>query len=245
MNSNTTDDFEASLLSNDSKRKYMIHLFNRIASRYDLIRLLVFLGHTSLWYRKALSDLELKSNDKVLDVGCGTGESTRYIKRLYPQVEIEGLDISSGMLEIASKKDTQGHYFEGDVCNIPRPDGCYDLVLTCFTFRNFPDAELALNEMMRILRPGGRLLILDHFYPQSPVWRIIYTFWMVKVAPKIAGLFIDDTKPYHYLAKSIIHQLKFVDFIQRLENKGLQVVASNLYSGGASGRLIAICNKQS
>lgn len=92
---------EATKLRGDDKRKYIVTLFDKIATRYDFIRTLIFLGHTSRWYRKALSDLDLKQGDKVLDVGCGTGESTRYLSRLYQGVAVEGMDISPGMLAVA------------------------------------------------------------------------------------------------------------------------------------------------
>ena len=150
---------EATKLRGDEKRKYIVTLFNNIATRYDFIRTLIFLGQTSRWYRKALSDLDLKLEDKVLDVGCGTGESTRYLSRLYQGVAVEGMDISPGMLAVAQRHDSEGSYFEGDVCAIQRADSSYDLVITCFTFRNFPDRETSLSEMLRVLRPGGHLII--------------------------------------------------------------------------------------
>lgn len=234
-------ELEATKLHGDDKRKYIVTLFDNIATRYDFIRTLIFVGQTSRWYRKALSDLDLKPGDKVLDVGCGTGESTRYLSRLYQGVAVEGMDISPGMLAVAQRHDPGGIYFEGDVCAIPRVESSYNMVITCFTFRNFPDHETSIFEMLRVLRPGGCLLILDHFHPEKPLWwRSIYTFWIRQIMPRIVRPFVADASPYRYLAESIINQLKLTDFVNLLERMSARVTQTDSYTGGAARRLIAI-----
>ncbi len=235
----TFKEVEATKLHGDEKRKYIVTLFDNIATRYDFIRTLIFLGQTSRWYRKALSDLDLKSGDKVLDVGCGTGESTRYLSRLYQGVVVEGMDISTGMLAVAQRHDPDSIYFEGDVCAIPRTDSSYNLVISCFTFRNFPEREASIAEMLRVLRPGGHLLILDHFLPEKR-WRGIYTFWIRQIMPRIVWPFVKDASPYRYLAESIINQLKLADFVNLLESMSARVIQTDSYTGGAARRLIAI-----
>lgn len=223
-----------------AKRDYVRSLFNTISPRYDFLRLLVFAGHTSLWYRQALRGLGLRAGDRILDVGCGTGESTRFLRGHYPGVRVEGMDLSPGMLSVAQSHDAQGTYFEGDVGAIPRPDASFDLVLTAFTFRNFPDAEGAMREMLRVLAPGGRLIILDHFYPRSSeLWRVVYTGWMKQVVPQLVKPFVEDTTPYRYLAESIINQLSIPEFASLMSRCGAELVHSELYTGGAAGRLIA------
>ncbi|MDF5718526.1 MAG: class I SAM-dependent methyltransferase [Rhizonema sp. NSF051] len=239
-NSSTVSPELATKLHGDDKAIYIRTLFDNISTRYDFIRTLIFLGHTSLWYRQALSDLDLKAGDKILDVGCGTGESTRYLINRYPGINIEGMDLSSGMLNEARRLSPALTCFEGDVCAIPCPNSTYDFVLTTFTFRNFPERNLALAEMLRVLRPGGRLLILDHFYPQKPLWRSIYTFWMRRIVPQIVKPFIEDLSPYRYLAESIINGLSVTDFKLLLEHCGACVLQTNTYTGGAAGRVIAV-----
>ena len=241
QNNQTITPLKATQLQGEDKRQYIRTLFNNIATRYDFLRTLVFLGQTSVWYRQALVDLELQPGMKVLDVGCGTGESTRFLTNSYPDIEVEGLDLSPGMLAVARQLDSVSNYFEGDVCNIERPDATYDLVITAFTFRNFPDKQTSLTEMIRVLRPGGRLLILDHFQPQHPVlWQQTYTFWMSQVVPQIVRPFIEDNTPYYYLAQSIINQLKMPEFTELINSFGATVNQTNLYGGGAAGRLIAV-----
>ena len=232
---------QATQLKGEDKRNYIRTLFNNIAPRYDFIRTIVFVGQTSLWYRQALQDLELQPGTKVLDVGCGTGESTRFLGNFYPDIEVEGLDLSEGMLNVARGLDSSSNYFVGDVCSIDRPDASYDLVITAFTFRNFPEREASLQEMLRVLCPGGRLLILDHFQPQQPLWwKGTYTFWMSQIVPQIVRPFIADATPYRYLAQSIINQLKMPDFIKLIESFGAEVTQTNTYTGGAAGRLVAV-----
>ena len=241
LSSEAVNPVQATQLQGNEKRDYIRNLFNNIAPRYDFLRMIVFLGQTSKWYRQALQDLELPAGAKVLDVGCGTGESTRFLSQFYPGIEVEGMDLSAGMLAVAKTMDTQSNYFEGDVCSIPRENETYDLVITAFTFRNFPEREKSLQEMLRVLSPGGRLLILDHFHPQHPLWwRSIYTFWMSQIVPQIVRPFIEDATPYRYLAQSIIDQLKMPDFANLIENFGAKVIQTNTYTGGAAGRLIAI-----
>ncbi|MEO0536127.1 MAG: class I SAM-dependent methyltransferase [Cyanobacteria bacterium P01_A01_bin.123] len=228
-------------LNGNSKRQYVRTLFDNIATRYDFLRTIVFLGHTSLWYRQALKDLALQAGDHILDVGCGTGESTRYLSQAYPGITVEGMDLSPGMLSEARRLDPDGTYFEGDVCAIDCPDSIYDWVITAFTFRNFSDKEKSLTEMLRILRPGGHLLILDHFYPQAPHWwQQLYTLWMRRVMPELLRPLIDDVTPYRYLAESIINQLNLADFANLLESFNAEVIQTNTYTGGAAGRLIAV-----
>ena len=228
-------------LTGNSKRHYIRTLFDNISTRYDFLRTIVFLGHTSLWYRQALSDLNPQPGDRMLDIGCGTGESTRYLSRKYPAAHIKGMDLSPGMLAEARRLDPEGTYFEGDVCALDCADASYDWVITTFTFRNFPDRKQACTEMLRVLRPGGYLLILDHFYPQSPRWwQKLYTLWMRRIMPELLRPFIEDVTPYRYLAESIINQLKINDFSCLLNSFNAEVIQTNTYTGGAAGRLIAI-----
>ncbi|ELS01593.1 methylase involved in ubiquinone/menaquinone biosynthesis [Xenococcus sp. PCC 7305] len=242
LNNQSITPLKATQLQGEDKRQYIRTLFDNIATKYDFIRTIVFLGQTSSWYRQALRDLELQPGMKVLDVGCGTGESTRFLTNSYPDIEVEGLDLSPGMLEVARQLDSVSGYFEGDVCNIERPDATYDLVITAFTFRNFPDKQTSLAEMIRVLRPGGRLLILDHFQPQKILWKQTYTFWMSQVVPQIVKPFIEDSTPYRYLAQSIINQLSMPEFTNLINGFGATVTQANFYGGGASGRLIAVRN---
>ena len=232
---------QAARLRGEAKRSYVRSLFDDLAPRYDFLRLLVFAGQTSRWYRRALGDLGLRPGQKVLDVGCGTGESTRFLRHRYPGVQVEGMDLSAGMLEVARRRDGEGTYFEGDVGAIPRPGGQYDVLLTAFTFRNFPAHEAALREMLRVLAPGGRLVLLDHFPPQRPAWwRAAYLTWMRRFVPVLVRPFIADPTPYRYLAESIIHQLSVPEFEGLLARCGARLVQTSFYTGGAAGRLIAV-----
>ena len=160
---------QAVALRGEKKTRFVTSMFDSIADRYDLMNALLSFGMTSLWRKRAFRWLALSEGDRVLDVGCGTGWVPRFLHRRQEGLEIEALDVSPNMLQLAREKDSRTNYFEGDVANIEREDGSYDLVTTIYTLRNFPDRERSLAEMLRVLKRGGRLLILDAFPPRNRV----------------------------------------------------------------------------
>lgn len=187
-------------LRGDAKRRLVAAMFDRVAPTYDTLNLVVSLGQTSLWRRRALVGVDLGHDDRILDVGCGTGSVPRWLRRRHPTIEIEGMDVSAGMLAEAARRDPAGTYFEGDVAEIPRPDDHYALVTSFFTTRNFGDLESAVTEMVRVTRPGGTLLLLDTFPggPLAPIRRL----WMGRIVPRMLSA-VTDPDPYLYLADSI------------------------------------------
>lgn len=223
----------------DDKRHFVRGVFDRLAGHYDAMNLLISLGQTTWWRWRALSGLSLRSGAKVLDVGCGTGWVVRHLARRYPGTVIEGMDLSAGMLEAARARDREATYFQGDVTDIPRPDGTYDLVTTVFTLRNFPDLDASLDEMCRVLAPGGRLLVLDGFPPRGPrLWRAFHAFWMRRVVPALVRPFADASA-YRYLAESILAHVAPEEVARRLEVRGLKVERVRLFGLGSAAVIVA------
>lgn len=194
---------EAVAMRGEEKRAVVRHMFDTIAPSYDRMNLVISVGQTSWWRKRAFAKMNFGPNQRVLDVGCGTGIAVQKLKKQYPGMEVEGMDLSPGMLEEARKLDPDSTYFEGDVCSIDRPDAYYDTVITIYTSRNFPDLEGSVRDMMRVLKPGGTLLVLDSFpAPEGSLWGAFQSFWMGSVVPILVRPF-SDPQAYSYLAASI------------------------------------------
>jgi demethylmenaquinone methyltransferase/2-methoxy-6-polyprenyl-1,4-benzoquinol methylase len=215
-------------------------IFEEIAPFYDAANLLLSLGQTTIWRTLALKDLDLLPGDRVLDVGCGTGWVVRHLRRTYPGIRIEGMDISPAMLHQARLRDPTGHYFEGNLQAIPRGDRCYDLVTAVFILRNLPDLRQPVKEMLRVLKPQGRLLVLEAFpLGETPAWfRILHRGWLRLVIPFIGWIF-GHREPYCYLGQSILHYLTLTEFLHRLTALGTAVEDCRTFSLGAAARVIA------
>jgi len=226
-------------LRGDDKRVFVRGLFDRLAPRYDRLNLLISLGQTTLWRRRALAGLSLAAGDRVLDVGCGTGWVVQFLRARTPGLAIEGMDLSPGMLDEARRIDPAGSYFEGDVCHIDRPDGHYKLVCTVFTSRNFPEIEASVAEMMRVVAPGGRLLVLDSF-PARPgsLWGGLQNFWMQRVVPWLVRPFADPNA-YSYLAASIQQHVSAERLAALCREHGATDVTLTPYSFGSATRVVA------
>jgi demethylmenaquinone methyltransferase / 2-methoxy-6-polyprenyl-1,4-benzoquinol methylase len=229
---------QAVALRGDKKTRFVTTMFDSIADRYDLMNALLSFGMTSLWRRRAMKRLPLASGCKVLDVGCGTGWAPRALHRRQEGLTIEALDVSPNMLQIARERDENTSYFEGDVANIEREDETYDLVTTIYTLRNFPDRERSLAQMLRVLKRGGWLLILDAFPPRNRVIAWVLGIWMAKIVPAIASLF-TRAAPYRYLAESIERQVPYPEVCAQLEALGVKVISVRSHGLGAAATIVA------
>ena len=167
-------------------------MFDRVAPTYDLLNHFISLGQTTLWRVLALSWLHdvLPKNAKVLDVGCGTGWVTWYFRRQYPSrdLDIEGMDCSTVMLDEARRVVPGAEFTHGDVCALKHADGAFDAVTTVYTLRNFPDLRRGVEEMYRVTKPGGSVVILDAFPPSNAFVKSALYVWLELVMPVVAGL---------------------------------------------------------
>jgi demethylmenaquinone methyltransferase/2-methoxy-6-polyprenyl-1,4-benzoquinol methylase len=191
------------------KRSRVQKMFAAIAPSYDLNNRLHSLWMDQRWRKKAVKLAEVKPTDVVVDVACGTGDLTLQFLTAKPQAAI-GIDFTYEMLPIALSKSqiairkSQIHYLNGDAQSLPLPDQSADIVSIAFGIRNVQDPRIALREFHRILRPGGRVIILEFSLPSNPILRRLYNFYFTKILPRTATLISGDkTGAYKYLPQSV------------------------------------------
>lgn len=200
-------------------------MFDTIAPRYDLLNRLLSLGIDRRWRTFAVSKIVYEPGGTVLDIATGTGDIALEIARQTPKgVKIVGADISREMVEIGRQKVAASPHsgritFEIAPCEqLPFPDGAFDSTTIAFGIRNVVDRPRGLSEMCRVLKPGGRAVILEFSMPSSPAFEKLYRFYFLTVLPKIGGLFSRQSA-YQYLPDSVL------EFPSRDEFKAMMAAA--------------------
>lgn len=192
---------------NLSKKEQVRNMFNNIAHRYDFMNRLLTLRIDTIWRRKAINLVKPFNPKDILDVATGTGDFAVAMMKLKP-TKVIGIDIAEGMLELGRKKmERKGlssviELKEADSENLPFANASFDLVSSAFGVRNFENLEKGLSEMLRVLRPGGAILVLEASNPEDMPFKGLYKAYMTKICPAIGGLF-SDGKAYDYLNRSV------------------------------------------
>jgi demethylmenaquinone methyltransferase/2-methoxy-6-polyprenyl-1,4-benzoquinol methylase len=184
-------------------------MFDRIAPRYDLLNRLLSLGTDLSWRRRALEIARLGDGARALDVGTGTGDFALALLARSPRsATVTGVDISAGMLEVAERRAGKaglGPRYErliASVESLPFADGVFDVAVAGFVIRNVGDIPMGLREMRRVLRAGGRAVILDLHTPRNPTVRRFYRAYS-SLSPRLAAAVGGDPDAYRYLPRSI------------------------------------------
>lgn len=191
------------------KKEQVAEMFNSIAFRYDFLNRFLSVGIDIGWRKKAIAELKSLHPKQVLDVATGTGDvALMTYKMLHPE-KIMGIDISEGMLDFGRQKIEKiglGHVIEllkGDSENIGFDDNNFDAITVAFGVRNFENLELGLKEMFRVLKPGGKLVVLEFSKPKHPLFKYIYNLYMNQIAPSFGKLFSKNKDAYQYLNDSV------------------------------------------
>ncbi len=178
----------------------MTAMFDAIAPRYDAVNTVMTFGLDGWWRRRALDLLELAPGDVVLDVGCGTGDFVRALGRR--GASAIGLDLSAGMLSCA-RSDGQ-LLVRADAASLPVRAASLDAVVSGFALRNFADLPGVLAELGRVVRPGGRIALLEVDEPSNRLVRQGYELWFRRAVPRI-GRLLSDADAYRYLPRSVAY----------------------------------------
>jgi demethylmenaquinone methyltransferase/2-methoxy-6-polyprenyl-1,4-benzoquinol methylase len=180
-------------------------MFAGIAPRYDLLNHLLSLNIDKRWRRRVRSELKeilVDSNALVLDVACGTGDLSIELQK-NSKAKVIGTDFCRPMLAIAAAKSSGIPLVEGDAMDLGFSDGTFDAVTIAFGLRNLSNFSDGLAEFLRILRPGGKLVVLEFSSPAVPGFRSIFNFYFSRVLPRIGGAVSGSRGAYEYLPDSV------------------------------------------
>jgi demethylmenaquinone methyltransferase / 2-methoxy-6-polyprenyl-1,4-benzoquinol methylase len=209
-------------------------MFAAIARSYDLNNRLHSLWQDQRWRRFAVRAAAVKPGDAVLDCACGTGDLTHAFAAS-PAARVVGLDFTPQMLDVARLKQhrlpapiaSKVQYLEGDAQALPFPDQSFDVLSIAFGIRNVTDPHAALREFHRVLRPGGRLVILEFDQPRSPLLAWFNGLYCRRIMPRTATLISRDRSgAYHYLPNSVATFLSRDDMCRAIQAAGFQAPAA-------------------
>ncbi|MCB0526032.1 MAG: bifunctional demethylmenaquinone methyltransferase/2-methoxy-6-polyprenyl-1,4-benzoquinol methylase UbiE [Lewinellaceae bacterium] len=214
--------------SDAGKKAEVEKMFDKIAPRYDLLNRLLSLGIDIQWRKKAIRYLAVAKPEKILDVATGTGDVAILMAKMLKPKSVIGIDIANQMLEIGRKKiEAQGlsdviTMETGDSEKIKFEDGSFDAVTVAFGVRNYENLENGLIEMLRVLKPGGRLVILEFSKPHVFPFKQLYNTYFKYVLPLIGRLTSRDVRAYTYLFESVQAFPEGDDFTNILTKIGYQ-----------------------
>lgn len=205
-------------------------MFDRIAGRYDMVNRVLSLGMDQGWRRRTVAELHLGDKPRVLDLATGTGDLAIAVAKARPEGHVIGLDPSREMLAVAAKKiakrglESRVTLMEGDAQVLPFGNCELDGVTIAFGIRNVPDRPRALREMARVVRPGGRIAVLELGEPNSGLLAKAARFHTRHVVPRLGAL-LSGAREYKYLQTSVAAFPPANEFAAIMKGNGLDVVA--------------------
>lgn len=232
MSSTTKEPNSGRLIDSTQKAKSW-QMFDRIAKTYDPLNRILSMGIDESWRRKVAKRLPNKEDLEILDLATGTGDLLFAMVKKHPSVKrATGMDLSEGMLDIAREKldkrklDEPITFAAGDATKLPVEDASYDVVSNSFGIRNVANLDDALSEMYRVLKPGGRALILEFGLPKNAALRWGYLLYFRNILPMLGGMISGDKDAYRYLNQTV-EQFPYGDtFVKRMEEVGFQQVSA-------------------
>ena len=217
----------------EEKARAVRSMFDSIAPRYDLVNRLMTFGLDVRWRRRAVRELRLPKASTVIDLACGTGDLCRDLRAA--GLRPVGIDFSWGMLAHAN---TDAPLVQADAQRLPFPGEAVDGAVSGFALRNFADLGAFFDELGRVVRPGGRVALLDVAAPSHPLLAWGHGIYFGKVVPKIGGL-LSDAAAYRYLPESVAYLPEPDVMLARLEQAGFEAPVRTLLTTGITQLLTA------
>jgi demethylmenaquinone methyltransferase / 2-methoxy-6-polyprenyl-1,4-benzoquinol methylase len=207
-------------------------MFDRIAGVYDVMNSVMTMGLHHQWRSRAADLAQLSLGDSALDVACGTGDlALELTRRVGPTGSVVGSDFSEGMLDLAREKSTAVRWEWGNAQDLSYASDSFDAATVGFGARNFSDLDAGLREMVRVVRPGGRVVVLEITTPQKPPLSWFFRAWFDTLVPFL-GRFAGDSDAYTYLPSSVRRFPGPRDLAATLVDAGLRDVGWILTCGG-------------
>lgn len=227
-------DMPFQLPTKEEKAEYVLKQFDRIAAGYDLTNDAISMGMHRSWKAHAVQELCLGAGTNFLDVCCGTGDlALRIADHVATRsgAHVTGLDFSPNMLEVAARRLAQGKvtsdkltWIRGDAQNLPFPDDTFDGAIVSFGLRNLTDLQQGLNELARVVKPGGKVINLDLGHSEIPLFSNLFAFYFSHVVPIIGTALQKDRSAYTYLPESLSTYPKPAEISRMFEKAGLDQV---------------------
>lgn len=209
-NTNNTTHFGYKDVPTEEKQAMVADVFHSVAAKYDVMNDLMSFGVHRLWKRFTIDMSGVRPGNKVLDLAGGTGDLTKKFSKIVgPSGKVVLADINSSMLEVGRERLTnQGYvgnieYVQANAQYLPFEDNTFDIITIAFGLRNVTDKDEALRSMFRVLKPGGRLLVLEFSQTNNPLLKKAYDLYSFTALPLMGKLVTNDSESYKYLAESI------------------------------------------
>ena len=208
--SDKTTHFGYKTVNVEEKAEKVAEVFHSVAGKYDLMNDLMSAGIHRLWKHMTIEMSGVRRGHSVLDIAGGTGDLTAKFSRIVgPEGTVVLADINDSMLKVGRDRLMDRGFVDNikfsqaDAQSLPFPDNTFDVITIAFGLRNVTDKDMALRSMLRVLKPGGRLLVLEFSKPGNPLLSKVYDTYSFSILPKLGKLFASDADSYQYLAESI------------------------------------------
>jgi demethylmenaquinone methyltransferase/2-methoxy-6-polyprenyl-1,4-benzoquinol methylase len=227
-------------------KRYFLHpesirsLFDNIAPTYDLLNRLLSLGRDIYWRKMAVRELK-GLEGRILDIATGTGDvAIEIVRQRDDRRKVFGVDFSGPMIKKARQKVFQKGLSQtialslGDALSLPFRENTFSATMIAFGLRNIVEKEGALSEMVRVIKRGGRVIILEFTFPRKGLMKRIYPIYFQKVLPRVGGLISGDRSAYAYLPESVFHFASVENYEGIMRKVGLEEVSSRALTGGVA-----------
>jgi len=210
------------------RKKESYKIFDEIAGTYDFLNHFLSFGIDIYWRQKFLKQLPKREEITALDLATGTGDVPLVLVKDKRVKKVTGLDLSKGMIAVGKKKiekkglSDQISFHLGDGVKIPSADNSFDLVTISFGIRNFEDPQKSIHDIYRVLKPGGRLLIMELSVPSNKFMKMLYLFFFRKILPFVGNIVSKHKDAYSYLNQSVEDFPCGDDFKQLIDNAGFK-----------------------